>query len=117
MRYLCLALGWVSLALGFIGAVLPVMPTVPFLIVAVWAFSRSSHRLRDRILHHPQFGPPIRAWQERGVITRMTKIWATLAMACGVGWGLWLGLDLRLVAAQATICTLIAAYLITRPET
>lgn len=117
MRYLWLGLGWFSLGVGIIGALLPVMPTVPFLIVAVWAFSRSSHQLRDRILHHPKFGPPIRAWQERGVINRMAKVWATLAMACGVGWALWLGLDLRLVAAQVTICTLVAAYLITRPET
>ena len=115
MRLLWLGVGWVSVILGAIGAFLPVMPTVPFLILAVWAFSRSSPHLRDRILHHPRFGPPIRAWHERGVISNLAKIWAVLAMGLGLIWTLWLGLPVAVIVAQAMACTLISAYLITRP--
>lgn len=116
MRYLWLCIGWIALALGVIGAVLPVVPTVPFLLVAVWAFTRSSPRLGARISRHPTFGPQLRAWRKRGVVGRRAKVFATLTMACGVGWSLWFALDLRIVAMQALICSAVAIWLISRPE-
>lgn len=116
MHYLWLAMGWLALTLGLIGLVLPVMPTAPFLIIAVWCFAKSSPRLSARITRHPKFGPPIRAWRKRGVVARPAKIWATLAMGGGVGWSLWLGLDPRLIAAQALVCSAVALWLVTRPE-
>ncbi|CAM3051561.1 hypothetical protein SAMN04488021_12149 [Paracoccus aminovorans] len=116
MRLLFLGLGWLSLGLGVIGAFLPVLPTVPFLLVAVWAFAQSSPRLSARILRHPTFGPPIRAWRKNGTVGRKAKIWAVAAMACGVGWALWLGLDSRIVAVQALTCAAVGAWLVTRPE-
>lgn len=116
MRIVWLSVGWVFFGLGIIGAVLPVVPTVPFLLVAVWAFSRSSPHWRDKILHDPRFGPPIRHWQERGAIRRPIKFWATVMMACGVAWSLWLQLPPVLIATQALVCTAIAVFVITRPE-
>lgn len=116
MHYLWLVLGWLFLALGLIGVVLPVMPTVPFLLVAVWAFARSSPRLGARILRDPRFGPHLRAWRRHGAVTRKAKIAATLAMACGIGWSLWFGFDPRLIAVQALVCGAIAVWLVTRPE-
>ncbi|WP_323009418.1 YbaN family protein [Paracoccus sp. (in: a-proteobacteria)] len=116
MRYLWLSIGWLSLMLGGIGVFLPVLPTVPFLLLAVWAFMRSSPRLGARIMRHPKFGPPIRAWRKRGIISRNAKIWAVTGMTVGVGWAVWLGLDPRFIAAQALTCAGIAAWLVTRPE-
>lgn len=116
MRIVWLTIGWVAVALGAIGALLPVFPTVPFLILAVWAFSRSSARLRDRILHHPKFGPPIRAWKENGVISRLAKVWAISAMTVGVIWAIWLQLPPYILVPQAAVCSLVALYLVTRPE-
>lgn len=116
MRMLWLGIGWISTGLGAIGAFLPVIPTVPFLIVAVWAFSQSSPALRDRILNDPRFGPPIRAWRERGVVSRTAKIWAISAMSLGVGWSIWLHLPVALIATQALICLSVAIYLLTRPS-
>lgn len=116
MRLVWLAIGWLMLGLGAIGVALPVVPTVPFLLVAVWAFARSSPRLGARITRHPTFGPPIRAWRKRGVVSRRAKVFATTAMACGVGWSLFFGLDARIVAVQAVICGSVAVWLLTRPE-
>lgn len=116
MQILLQAIGWLFLGLGLIGVFLPVVPTVPFLLVAVWAFARSSPRLGARIMRHPTFGPPLRAWRKNGTIGRKAKIWAVAAMACGVGWTLWLQLDPRVVAAQALVCCAVAAWLVTRPE-
>lgn len=116
MRLVWLIGGWVALVLGAIGVVLPVLPTVPFLLVAVWCFARSSPALRERILAHPVYGPPIRAWMDRGEIPRRAKLWAVGAMTGGVMLGLWLGLPGRLVAVQAAASLAVGIFLVTRPE-
>ncbi|WEF24434.1 YbaN family protein [Paracoccus sp. S3-43] len=116
MRRMWYVLGMIALVLGIVGIALPVLPTVPFLLLAAAAFARSSPRLERRILNHPTYGPPVRAWRERGAISRLAKIWATLAMACGVGFSLIAGMPLWVVAMQAMICTAVAAFLVTRPE-
>ncbi|WP_232962591.1 YbaN family protein [Paracoccus tegillarcae] len=95
---------------------LPVMPTVPFLLVAAWAFSHSSPELRARIRNHPKYGPSVRAWQEDGVISVLAKTWAVLAMSAGVGLSWWLGMPPWVVATQAIICTLIAIFVVSRPS-
>ncbi len=116
MKLMWSLIGGVALALAIIGVALPVMPTVPFLLVAAWAFSKSSPRLRQRILEHPVYGPPVRAWQERGAVGRMAKIWAVSAMSGGVLLSLWLGLPLWVVGLQFATCAAIACYVVTRPE-
>ena len=81
-----IALGLVSLALAVIGAFLPVVPTVPFVLLAAWAFGRSHPEWEARLIAHPVYGPPIRAWRERGAIPLRAKQISTLMMACsGVG--------------------------------
>lgn len=115
-RHLWLLVGWLFVALGVIGAVLPVMPTVPFLLVAAWAFARSSPALQRRIQQHPTYGPPVRAWQERGAVGRVAKIWAITAMTCGVVLSWWLAMPLWVVITQAGVCASVAIFLITRPE-
>lgn len=116
IRYVWLGVGGLFVALAIIGIALPVMPTVPFLLVAAWAFSRSSPRLRRKILNHPTYGPPVRSWQERGAVGRLAKIWAVVAMASGVALSLFIGMPIWVVGLQATICLAIGTYVVTRPE-
>lgn len=78
-----LALGWCLVALGFVGAFLPVLPTTPFLILAAACFARSSARLERRLLEHPRFGPTLREWRERGAIPRRAKAMALFGTALG----------------------------------
>jgi uncharacterized membrane protein YbaN (DUF454 family) len=76
LRTAYFALGILMLVLAFIGALLPLMPTTIFLILALWCFGRSSPRLEAWILGHPQFGPTIRAWRENGAIALPAKAMA-----------------------------------------
>lgn len=73
-----------SLVLGGIGVVLPLLPTVPFVILAAFCFGRSDPRFERRLLEHPRFGPSIRQWRERGAISRKGKIAATAAFAVSI---------------------------------
>lgn len=83
MRAVFLVLGIAFVVLGGIGAVLPVLPTTPFLILAVACFARSSPRLEGWLLDHPRFGPSLRAWRESGAIPRRAKRAAAFGMALG----------------------------------
>ena len=111
------ALGFAFVALGIIGAFLPVMPTTVFLILAAWSFGRSSPRLEAWMLNHPKFGGVIRDWREHGAVPRRVKYLACSGMAVGfaVFWfsahpPLWLG---ALVALGMLTC---AIWISTRPE-
>lgn len=81
LRWLLLALAIVCLALAVIGLFLPVMPTVPFLIVAAWAAARSSPRLHRWLLEHRRFGPYLRDWNEAGIVPRRAKWFCSAMMA------------------------------------
>lgn len=79
-----------SLLLGLIGAVLPLLPTVPFLLLAAWAAGRGWPNLEARLLAHPRCGPLIRQWRERGAVSRRAK-WLATVMMIGSAAILWWG--------------------------
>ncbi len=78
----------VSLLLGRVGVVLPVLPTVPFLLLAAWAGGRGWPSLEARLLAHPRHGPVIRQWRERGAVPRRAK-WLATVMMLGSAVLLW----------------------------
>ena len=117
VRLIYLSVGWVCTALGIIGAFLPVMPTTPFLLVAVWAFSRSSPRLKKWLYHHPKYGQTIRDWFEHGAVGTRVKIFAIATMSLSVPIAYVFTQNLPLVAIHATVIVLIAMFLISRPST
>ena len=78
--YLCL--GLLMVGLGIIGAILPLMPTTIFLILAAWFFSRSSPRL-EAYLMNSRFGGSLRDWRENGAISHRSKSLALMGMSAG----------------------------------
>ena len=62
-KIILLSIGWICVGLGFIGIFVPGLPTTIFLIVALWAFTKSSKKLRVWLLNHKKFGPFLRDWQ------------------------------------------------------
>ena len=78
LRVLFFIGGWVSLILGCIGIILPLLPTTPFILLAAYCFSRSSERLHKWLTTHPQMGPLIQDWQQDGSICKTAKTKATV---------------------------------------
>ncbi len=117
LRGIYLVLGLLLVALGFIGAFLPVLPTTPFLILAAACFTRSSRRLETWLLDHRRFGPILRDWRQRGAIPRKAKL-MSLAGTSG-GFALfWLGSDPGPLLATAVAMLMLdgLAYVFTRPS-
>lgn len=115
MRPLYLAGGLASVGIGAIGALLPIMPTVPFLLLAVFCFARSNPEWEQRILDHPQWGPQIHDWNERRVIRRPAKVAAVTAMSAGAI-VTWLTLGVPWVYASLAILVVAGGWIITRNE-
>ena len=80
-RGLLLGLAVLSLAIGILGIFLPVLPTVPFILLAAWAAGHSSPRLSHWLENHPQFGLHIRDWRHSGRVSRKANWLATVAMS------------------------------------
>ncbi len=72
-QHLLVILGWFFVILGGIGVLLPILPTTPFLIVALALFSKSSPRFRQMLLNNAWFGPVLKQWEDNKTLSRKTK--------------------------------------------
>ena len=114
-RPLYLAAGLTCVALAAIGAVLPIMPTVPFLLLAAFCFARSNPAWEKRLLDHPHYGPPLIKWREQRAIGRPAKLAAVTAMSAGA-LVTWVTLGAPWVFVSLTILVVAGGWILTRPE-
>ena len=86
-RFLFLLGGLLSLALGTAGIFLPLLPTVPFVLLAAFCFARSDERLARWIEEHERFGPHIAAWRQSRAVSRSGKraAWTAFAVSAAIG--------------------------------
>ena len=88
-RIVFFALGWLFVALGGLGVLLPVLPTTPFLILALACFTRSSERCRTMLLNNRWFGPPLRQWEADKSVARHHKLKASGLIVLTFGLSIW----------------------------
>lgn len=74
------SLGWFFVGLAFLGALLPLLPTTPFLLLASAMFLKSSPRLNRWLLGTRLFGPFLRDWQRHRGVRRHVKVTALLML-------------------------------------
>ena len=108
--------GLSAVALALAGLVLPLLPTTPFLLVAAWAFARSSPRLDAWLRAHPRMGPPLTAWETRRAIPRKAKVLAGVSLPAG-----WLllwsgGAEPAVIIAAAAVMLVAGGWIFTRPS-
>lgn len=79
-------IGIFFVGLAALGAVLPLLPTTPFLLVAAACFAKSSPRLYNMLLQNKVFGPLIYHWQATRSIPKKGKICALVSIALAASW-------------------------------
>ncbi|PIW26654.1 MAG: DUF454 domain-containing protein [Rhodospirillales bacterium CG15_BIG_FIL_POST_REV_8_21_14_020_66_15] len=112
-----MVLGWTFVGLGVVGVVLPVLPTTPFMLIALWCFARSSERFHAWLFHHRIFGPPLRQWERHRVIPASAKFIACAAMSASLLYITFIvSVPPYLVALAAAVMGYGAWFVLTKPS-
>ena len=115
-KYLFIGLGSFFVCLGFIGIIIPGIPTTVFLLLSAWFFSRSSPFLENWLINHKLFGRLIRDWNEHKSISRKSKIVAVIIIIPTFSFSIYSSLNITIDILLGIICISLCAFLISRPE-
>ncbi|GAB1255771.1 YbaN family protein [Aurantivibrio plasticivorans] len=115
-KILSLILAYFFLALAIVGVFLPGLPTVPFLLLTAWFAARGSDKLHAWLYAHPHFGKLLIDWEERGAISRTSKVLAIVMLV--VSWCImFFSVSNIWVPIIAAVCFMgTATFILTRPE-
>lgn len=115
MRLMYLSLGHTFTAIGFVGILVPLLPTTPFLILAAACYSRGSERFERWLVTHPRFGRSVREWRAHGVINRRAKVIATIGILASLTFPLVMLEPAWKVGAAAVVAGVLL-FIHTRPS-
>jgi uncharacterized membrane protein YbaN (DUF454 family) len=115
-RIVALIFAYFFLALAVVGIFLPVLPTVPFLLLAAWFAARGSEKLHKWLYAHPHLGKILIDWEQNRAISRTSKITAVVMLS--ISWGILYYRDsnIYLLVGLAIFFIGMSTYLVTRPE-
>lgn len=117
IRSVYFLLGWLFFGLGLVGAFLPLLPTTPLMILALWAFARCSPRLHAWLYNHPTFGPPLQRWQEHRVIPVSAKMASIGTMTVSFAYlALFRELSPYVLGATGALMAYGGWYVLTKPS-
>lgn len=83
-KKLYITFGFLAVALAIVGVFIPGLPTVPFLLVALFCFERSSKKYHDMIMNNKYFGPVLQDYYSGKGLTSSVKIKAILFLSYGM---------------------------------
>lgn len=116
-KILLICVGFFFVALGTIGIFLPLLPTVPFLLIALWAFAQSSQTFHDWLYHHKHFGPMLQEWSKYGTIPLKAKIMALSTMTVSALWVIFgTEADWKLLTPMVLFMGIGAGFILSRPS-
>ncbi len=116
MRVVYITISLVCLVIALLGAILPLLPGTPFLLIAAWAASRGSRRIHDWIFAQPALAKIINDWRHQGAIPPYAKWLATIMMIGSISLLVWREAHWGVVLGMLVICTASAIFLWTRPN-
>ena len=117
MRPLYFLLGWCFFGLGAVGTVVPGLPTTPFMLLALWAFARSSQRFHDWLYNHRVFGPPLQRWHSHGVIPVGAKVLSITTMILSMIYLAWFTpLNVWIKVSVGLVMLYGAAFILSKPS-
>ncbi len=113
MKPLLTLIGFIFLGLAVLGAILPVMPTTCFVLLAAACFAKSSDRFYHWLLASTIFGPMIKHWQATRSMPKRAKIIAITSILCSGAFSILI-LESSLVQALVAVVLLIPITIILR---
>lgn len=111
-KKLYIAFGFLAVALAIIGVFIPGLPTVPFLLVALFCFERSSKKYHDMIMNNKYFGPVLQDYYSGKGLTLSIKIKAILFLTCGIAFSIYKIQNLHTRIALAVVWLGVAIHII-----
>jgi uncharacterized membrane protein YbaN (DUF454 family) len=114
-RLIWLVVGLAALAAAMVGVLLPLIPTTPFVLVAAFAFMRSSRRLHDWLISHRIFGKLIVDWRRYGAIGHLAKIVSIGSMVAVFALSVALQAPGWVLLLQAPILAICGWFVLSRP--
>ena len=114
MRTTYLLIGHASMALGFVGIFVPLLPTTPFVLLAAACYSRGSDRFHTWLHEHPRFSPMIHSWRDHRAIGMRSKIIAVLMVGASVIWSA-IKLEFPWNVVAILIGAAVTTFLLSRP--
>ena len=88
-KKLYITFGFLAVALAIVGVFIPGLPTVPFLLVALFCFERSSKKYHDMIMNNKYFGPVLQDYYSGKGLTSSVKIKAISFLSCGMAFSIY----------------------------
>ncbi len=116
MRFFWIAAGLIALAVGIAGIILPLVPTVPLILLASFCFAKSSKRLHSWLISHKTFGPMIHDWSRSGAISRNAKRAATISIITVIGISAAVSVPQHVIIIQTVTLTCVLLFIWTRPN-
>ena len=111
-KKLYIAFGFLAVALAIIGVFIPSLPTVPFLLVALFCFERSSKKYHDMIMNNKYFGPVLQDYYSGKGLTSSVKIKAISFLSCGMAFSIYKIQNLHVRIALAVVWLAVAIHII-----
>ena len=111
---LFISLGWLFVILAVIGVLIPILPTTPFLILALALFAKSSPKFHQMLLDHPWFGSLLRQWEKNRTVSRRIKIRASVLIVLSFSVSIAVLQDNPLLQTMLILLAIICLYYIWR---
>jgi len=116
-KWLLLGIGWLATGLGFLGVFLPLLPTVPFILLAMYCFGKSSPKFRFWLENHSLLGETVVRINTNRGLTVQEKIKILIFSWLSISLTILLVLDSTHARTMLALILLIETWVILRMKT